>query len=438
MQKGRIDIITMGCSKNLVDSEQLMSRLEHLGYTLHHNSHEVCGEIVIVNTCGFIGDAKEESIEMILDLAEAKKEKQIGKLIVMGCLSERYLKELQGELPEVDAFYGKFDWENIALILAKEKGITSQCVPWARHVTTPPWSAYLKISEGCNRFCAYCAIPLITGRHHSRPIEQLLQEVRWLVNKGVKEFNVIAQDLSAYGTDFEDGKSHLAELIDRMADIKGVEWIRLHYAYPVDFPWDVLQVMKKRDNVCKYLDIALQHISDSVLENMHRHIDKENTIELINRIRAEVPEIKLRTTLMVGFPGEGENEFEELMQFTHDVKFERMGAFAYSEEEGTYAAIHFQDDINEDVKQKRLERLMSLQQEISYKTNQTMIGKHVKVLIENERNGMLVGRTQWDSPEVDPEVLIQYSDETRCIKPGDFVEVIITDATEYELSGKII
>jgi len=440
MQKNRIDIITMGCSKNLVDSEQLMSRLEQIGYKVFHNSSDVCGEVVVVNTCGFIGDAKEESIEMILDLAEAKARGIVGRILVMGCLSERYLAQLQPELPEVDGWYGKFDWDGIVHTLAADKGVSADCsTPWQRHITTNPWSAYLKISEGCNRFCAYCAIPLITGRHRSRAPEELLSEVRWLAGKGVRELNVIAQDLSAYGSDLPGGRLLLPELVDQMALIPGVEWIRLHYAYPRDFPWDLLPVMVRHDNVCKYLDIALQHISDKVLKGMRRHITKEETMQLISRLRAEVPDIKLRTTLMVGFPGEGEKEFEELMQFVRDVRFERMGAFAYSEEEGTYAAKNLKDEIPADVKQERLDRLMELQQEVSLQHNLGMVGRRVKVLIENvEGEQQIIGRTQWDSPDVDPVVAIPYTAATQNIMAGQFVDVMITGATDYDLTGKII
>lgn len=433
-KKNRIDIITMGCSKNLVDSEQLIKRLESIGYNVFHDSDNVIGEIVIVNTCGFIGDAKEESINMILELLEAKKEKRIGRVFVMGCLTERYLSDLKDELPDVDRFYGKFDWNQIIELLSKEKQIKCEVNSWERTLTTPPYSAYIKISEGCNRFCAYCAIPIITGRHKSRPIEEIEAEVKDLVSKGVKEFNIIAQDLSAYGSDLY-GKLMLSELIEKIALIEGVEWIRLHYAYPVDFPWEVLDVMNRHDNVCKYLDIALQHISDPVLKNMQRRITKAETLEVINRIRRIVPDIKLRTTLMVGFPGEGEDEFNELIEFVKEIKFDRMGAFAYCEEDDTWAQKNLEDSIPQEIKQERLDQLMEIQEEISLSLNTQMIGHNVKVLIDRIEGNEYIGRTQWDSPEVDPEIHIpiDYTDYSE----GDFINVTLTKAYPYELEGKI-
>lgn len=437
MKAPRIDFITMGCSKNLVDTERLMRRLEAKGYEPHHNSHDVQGPLVVVNTCGFIADAKQESIDMILSLSEAKKEGRIERLIVMGCLSERHGKELQPEIPEVDAWYGKFDWEKIVNDLPLMK--SSYTVPeiYDRNLTTPPYSTYLKISEGCNRMCAYCAIPLITGRHRSRPMDEILAETVDLASKGVKEFNVIAQDLSAYGSDL-GGTLVLPELIERMADVKGVEWIRLHYAYPTDFPWEITRVMRERDNVCSYLDIALQHISTRVLTNMRRHIDSSQTYDLIARLRDEVPDLKLRTTLMTGFPGEGEKEFAELLEFMQKVKFERLGAFAYCEEEDTWAARNLEDTIPEEVKQQRLEQIMELQEGISHELHREMIGKQVKVLIEENGDDELTGRTQWDSPEVDPVVLMEGNVGTADIAPGTFVKAKITDAEPYELIGKII
>lgn len=432
---GRIDVISMGCSKNLVDSERLLRRLQAKGYYTVHDAEKPCGEWVMVNTCGFIGDAKEESINLILQLAEAKEKGKIGNIAVMGCLSERYLAELEDEIAEVDRWYGKFNWnafvENLPDRIGKE---SQEPKPWERELTTPEWSAYLKISEGCNRFCAFCAIPLITGRHTSTPIEDVLAEVRELVAKGVKEFNVIAQDLSSYGRDL-DGKSHLAELIDRTADIPGVEWIRLHYAYPADFPMDILDVMNRRDNVCKYLDIALQHISDPVLENMRRHIDKAETLALLDEIRRRVPGIRIRTTLMVGFPGEGDEEFEELKEFVRTQRFDRMGAFAYSEEEGTWGAANLNDTIPDETKQKRLQELMDIQEEIALSRNEEIVGETVRVLIEKPESensdGYAVGRTQWDSPEVDPEVLVKNCDA----RPGEFIDVKITSAQPFELIG---
>lgn len=429
---GRIDVITLGCSKNLVESEKLLCRLSAKGYTVFHDSPVLQGEFVVVNTCGFISDAKEESINLILELTELKKEKKIGHIIVAGCLSERYKKDLPEEIPEVDQWYGKFNWNEFIDKLPNLKKSYSKPKLWERQLTTPSHSAYLKISEGCNRFCAFCAIPLITGRHHSRPIDEILDETRNLVKKGVKEFNIIAQDLSSYGIDLY-GRSALAELIERLAQTEGVEWIRLHYAYPVDFPEDLLNVMAKYPNVCKYLDIAFQHISDKVLTNMQRHISKEETLLLINKIREKVPGIKLRTTLMVGFPGEGEEEFNELLEFVRDQKFERMGAFTYSEEEDTNAARLFRDDITSDTKSRRLDQLMELQEEISLQHNQKLVGTVQKVLIDRIEKDTAYGRTQYDSPEVDPEVLIYNTD----LNPGDFVMVKITEAYPFELIGQV-
>lgn len=430
MRSNKIDIISLGCSKNLVDSEHLIRQFQANGYTVEHNPSKINGEIVVVNTCGFIRDAQEESINMILDLGRAKKEGKIRKLFVMGCLAERFMAQLTEELPEVDKFYGKFNWSEMLADLGKSynKALASE-----RVLTTPPHYAYLKISEGCNRFCAFCAIPLITGRHKSVPMDLLLDEVRHLVKKGVKEFNVIAQDLSSYGLDLY-GKMMLPELIDQMAQIEGVEWIRLHYAYPTQFPYDVLPVMAKHDNVCKYLDIALQHSADKVLSNMQRHITKEETITLIKRIRKEVPGIHLRTTLMVGFPGEGEEEFADLVEFVKEMRFERMGAFAYSEEEGTFAAKHFTDAIPEQVKNDRLDKIMDLQEEISLEIQSKKVGKTMKVIIDSEDDEYYTGRTEFDSPEVDPEVLIK---KDKKIKIGDFYNVKITNATPFELFGEV-
>lgn len=435
MEKGRIDIISMGCSKNLIDSERLLRRLQQKGYHTEHDPEKPAGEYVVVNTCGFIADAKEESIDMILALADAKERGEIGKLVVMGCLSERYRKELPEEMPEVDVWYGKFNWKEFIDTLpdASAGAASERCKDWERSLTTPPHSAYLKISEGCNRFCAFCAIPLITGRHTSRPIEEILEETRALVKEGVKEFNVIAQDLSSYGIDLY-GSHKLAELIDRMADIEGVEWIRLHYAYPADFPKDILDVMSRRDNVCKYLDIALQHSCDKVLTNMRRHITRQETVDLLKEIRERVPGIKIRTTLMTGFPGEDEEAFEDLMKFVREQRFERMGAFAYSEEDDTYAARYLDDNIPEETKQERLDRLMALQEEIAAECNERMVGSSVKVLIDRREGTDAIGRTQWDSPEVDPEVIVKDCDA----EPGEFIEVEITEALDYDLIGKKI
>ncbi len=430
MRKNKIDIISLGCSKNLVDSEHLIRQFQANGYTVEHNPSRVNGEIVVVNTCGFIRDAQEESINTILSLGEAKKQGKIKKLFVMGCLAERFMHDLMEEIPEVDKFYGKFNWKEMLADLGKSyhDDIASE-----RYLTTPKHYAYIKISEGCNRFCAFCAIPLITGRHKSVPIDELLAEVRSLVAKGVKEFNVIAQDLSSYGLDLY-GKMMLPELVDRMAQIEGVEWIRLHYAYPTQFPYEVLPVMARHSNVCKYLDIALQHISDKVLANMRRHIGKAETLELIARIRREVPGIHLRTTLMVGFPGEGEAEFEELKQFVRDARFERMGAFAYSEEAGTYAARHYGDIIPQEVKDDRLQQIMDLQEGISQEIQDGKVGQTLRVIVDREDDDYYVGRTQYDSPEVDPEVLIG---KGLPLKVGKFYNVTITQAMPFELLGKV-
>lgn len=431
----RVDVITMGCSKNLVDSERLMKRLESAGFTLCHDSDNVCGEYAIVNTCGFIGDAKQESIEMILQLAEAKRNGQVRQVYVMGCLSERYREELASEIPEVDGYYGKFDWENIVKVLSENRKRKSGNVkPWDRKISTPSYSTYIKISEGCNRFCAYCAIPLITGRHKSRPQEEILEEVAELVKRGVKEFNVIAQDLSAYGQDIA-GKSQLASLIDAMARIPGVEWIRLHYAYPVDFPFDVLDVMNRHDNVCKYLDIALQHISTPVLKNMRRHIDKQQTLDLLRCIRATVPDIKIRTTLMTGFPGETEEDFNELLQFIEDFKFDRLGVFAYSEEDDTWAQKNLTDNIPQNVKDERRDIILEKQEDISLSLNENLIGRTLKVLVERIDEDTIIGRTQWDSPEVDNEVIVNVKPQHPVPSPGDMIEVHIDNAGSYELYG---
>ncbi len=424
----------MGCSKNLVDSERLLRQLDAKGYTVTHDPEKPNGEWVVVNTCGFIQDAKEESIDLILELSELKKTRKIGKIAVMGCLSQRYMNDLKSEIPEVDIWYGKFDWKDFIDGLPDRKE-QSEAKPkdWERTLTTPAYSTYLKISEGCNRFCAFCAIPLITGRHTSRPMEEIIDEVRELCSKGVKEFNVIAQDLSSYGIDLY-GKHALAELIDKIAEIEGVEWIRLHYAYPSDFPMEVLDVMARHDNVCKYLDIALQHIADPVLDNMHRHISGKETRELLAEMRRRVPDLKIRTTLMVGFPGEGEEEFASLLDFVKEEKFERMGAFAYSEEDDTWAAKNLGDTIPEETKQARLDALMQLQEEIALQRNQEMVGREVRVLIDRIEGDTRIGRTQWDSPEVDPEVYVEGSDA----EPGEFINVKITGAEPFELFGKLV
>lgn len=432
MKKNQIDIITMGCSKNLVDSETLMRQFEANGYDCTHDSEQPDGEIAVINTCGFIDAAKEESINTILQFVEAKKEGRLNKLFVMGCLSERYKDELEKEIPEVDKFYGKFNYKQLLADLGKAeiKACNGQ-----RHLTTPAHYAYVKIAEGCNRHCAYCAIPLITGKHVSRPKEEILQEVRNLVADGVKEFQIIAQELTYYGVDL-DGKRHIADLIRDMADIEGVEWIRLHYAYPNQFPLELLDVMNEKQNVCKYLDIALQHISDSVLERMHRHVNKQETMDLIRTIREKVPGIHLRTTLMVGFPGETEDDFQQLLDFVRWARFERMGAFMYSEEEGTYGASHYADDVPEDVKQRRLDELMAVQQEISAEIEAAKIGLTMKVMIDRKENDYFIGRSEFCSPEVDPEILIQSGQKS--VQIGSFYQVKITDAEEFDLYGEIV
>jgi len=427
-----IDIISLGCSKNLVDSEVLMGLMEANGYVCTHDSDDPQGEIVVVNTCGFIADAKEESINTILEFAQAKTEGRIEKLFVMGCLSERYLAELEAEIPEVDGWYGKFNYRQL---LQDLEGSSFEACEGKRHITTPRHYAYIKISEGCDRHCAYCAIPLITGKHQSRPMAEILDEVRQLVKDGTKEFNVIAQELTYYGVDL-DGKQHIAELIEQMADIPGVEWIRLHYAYPTHFPWDLLRVMREKPNVCKYLDIALQHISDNMLSRMRRHVTKEETYELVRRLREEVPGIHIRTTLMVGFPGETDEDFEELKAFVKWARFERMGAFAYSEEEGTFSAEHYQDDVPEEVKLARLDKLMHIQQNISAELEAEKIGQTLKVIIDRQEGDYYVGRTEFCSPEVDPEVLIPV--EERRLKIGAFYDVQITDSEEFDLYGTTI
>ena len=431
MRKGQIDFITMGCSKNLVDSEILMRQFEANGYHCTHDSEKIEGEIVVINTCGFIEDAKQESIDTILELVKAKEEGRIRKLFVMGCLSQRYQKELEEEIPQVDKYYGKFNYRQLLTDLGKSEVATCS---GQRYLTTPSHYAYLKISEGCDRRCAYCAIPIITGRHVSRPEEDILQEVRTLVAEGVKEFQIIAQELTYYGVDI-DGKQHIADLIRKMSDIEGVEWIRLHYAYPNKFPKELLTVMNERKKVCKYLDIALQHISDNMLSRMHRNVTKSETMDLISEIRKSVPGIYLRTTLMVGFPGETEKDFQELMDFVRWARFERMGAFAYSEEEGTYSALHYKDDVPSDVKQRRLDALMALQQDISAEMEAEKIGSSVRVIVDRKEQDYYIGRSEFSSPEVDPEILIKSYEK---LKIGSFYNVRITDSSEFDLYGEVI
>ena len=427
----------MGCSKNLVDSEQLMRKFENQGYVCVHDSENPEGETVVINTCGFIETAKEESINTILEFVEAKKEGRLKHVYVMGCLSQRYKDELEESIPEVDKFYGKFNYTQLLSDLGPVEGFNPDghtAKRLQRAVTTPSHYAYVKIAEGCDRHCAYCAIPIITGKHTSRPMDEILDEVRALVAEGVKEFQVIAQELTYYGVDI-DGKHHITELISRMADIPGVEWIRLHYAYPNQFPMDLLDVMREKPNVCNYLDIALQHISDHMLDRMHRHVSKQETIDLLKTIRERVPGICIRTTLMVGFPGETDEDFSELMEFVREARFDRMGAFAYSEEEGTFSAKHYEDDVPEDVKQARLDELMDLQQEISAQVQAEKVGRTMKVIIDRKEGEYYVGRTEYCSPEVDPEVLIPVAEGE--LKIGEFYQVNIKNSDDFDLYGSV-
>lgn len=431
MVKNRIDVITLGCSKNLVDSELLMRQLVANGYTIEHDPETPKGEIAVINTCGFIGDAKEESVNMILSFAEAKKRNRLKKLFVMGCLSQRYMTELSEEIPEVDKFYGKFNWKELIADLGKSY---YKDLEFDRSLSTPLHYAYLKISEGCDRTCSYCSIPLITGKYKSRLMEEIEEEVRRLVDEGVKEFQFIAQDLTYYGLDLYKSMK-LPELVERVSDIKGVEWIRLHYAYPAHFPMDLLRVMRERDNVCKYLDIALQHISDNMLKIMRRNITKQQTLDLIQHFRDEVPGIHLRTTLMVGHPGETKNDYHELLDFVRQARFERLGAFPYSHEEDTYNDKHYSDDVSAEVKQARMNELMEIQEEIASSINAKKEGETLKVIIDREDADFYIGRTEFDSPEVDGEVLIS---KTQKLSIGEFYDVKITSAMPFDLIGEII
>jgi ribosomal protein S12 methylthiotransferase len=426
----KVDVITMGCSKNLVDSEFLIRQFQAGGFTVAHDPEVPKGDVVIVNTCGFIGDAKEESIETILDFAEAKKRGDVKQLIVMGCLSERYSKDLKGELPEVDRFYGKFEWKKIV----EDLGLDFRAdLRNERSLTTPGHYAYLKISEGCNRVCSYCAIPLITGRHTSKSIDELKDEVKRLKDQGVKELQIIAQDLSYYGVDLY-GKPSLAHLIEELAKINGIDWMRLHYAYPAGFPEDLLPVMRDYPNVCNYLDIALQHISDPMLKKMRRGVTMSQTYKLIEKMRKEVPDIHLRTTFIAGHPGETQDDFETLKKFVQEARFERMGVFGYSHEEDTYAHKHYQDDIDEELKQERVDELMAIQQGISREINESKVGKTLKVIVDRQEGDQYIGRTEYDSPEVDPEVVIDADKLTI----GEFYNVKITGAEDYDLMGVVV
>lgn len=431
-KKETVDIITMGCSKNLVDSETLIGLFEANGYHCTHDSDNPKGDIVVINTCGFIQDAKQESINTILEFAQAKDEGRIRKLFVMGCLSERYMKELGEEIPQVDKYYGKFNFRQLISDLKGEETIVCDS---NRRITTPRHYAYIKISEGCDRHCAYCAIPIITGRHVSRTQDEILEEVKQLVKEGTTEFQIIAQELTYYGVDI-DGKRQIAQLIDRMAHIEGVKWIRLHYAYPTQFPMELLDVIRENDNVCKYLDIALQHVSDKMLKRMHRNVTKEETYQLVNTIRDRVPGIHLRTTLMVGFPGESEEDFNELVDFARWARFERMGAFAYSEEEGTYSADHYDDDVDEETKQRRLDKLMRIQQSISGEIEGAKIGTELTVVIDRIEGEYYIGRSEFSSPEVDPEVLIRIDDHPLTI--GEYYTVHVDDSDDFDLYATVI
>ena len=432
LKKNTIDIITLGCSKNLVDSEQLITQLRANGYEVTHDAEHPKGAIAVINTCGFIGDAKEESINMILEFCEAKKKGRLEKLFVMGCLSGRYMKELGEEIPEVDKYYGKFNWKELVTDLGK---VYREDLRLERQITTPSHYAYLKISEGCDRHCSYCAIPIITGRHVSRPMEDIIEEVRYLVGQGVKEFQVIAQELTYYGVDLYQ-KQMLPELIECISEVPGVAWIRLHYAYPAHFPEDLFRVMRERDNVCKYMDIALQHISDNMLTRMRRHVTKQQTYDLVERFRREVPGIHLRTTLMVGHPGETEEDFKELLEFVKWARFDRMGAFAYSEEEGTYSAEHYSDDIPQEEKERRLSKLMAVQQNISEELTAEKVGKRFRVIIDRTEGDYYIGRTQYDSPEVDPEVLILRSEGE--LHLGEFYTVQVYESDAFDLYAHIV
>ncbi|GHT60257.1 ribosomal protein S12 methylthiotransferase RimO [Bacteroidia bacterium] len=430
MRKNKVDIITLGCSKNLVDSELLMRQFTANGFSVAHDAEKTGGEIVVINTCGFIESAKEESINTILRFGEAKKNKQIRKLFVMGCLSERYKKELEKLIPEVDKFYGKFNWKELLSDLGKpyHTELSSE-----RMLTTPAHYAYIKIAEGCNRKCAYCSIPLITGKYRSRSMEEIEAEIRYLASRGVKEFQLIAQDLTYYGIDIYK-KISIAELTGRISDIPGVEWIRLHYAYPAQFPLDLLKVIHEKNNVCKYLDIALQHSSDAMLQKMRRHITRSETVELLQTIRREVPGIHLRTTMMVGHPGETDADFADMLDFVREMRFERLGAFPYSAEEGTYSYRNYKDEVAPEIKNERMDRLMSLQEQIARKINETKVGQMLKVIIDREESDFYIGRTEYDSPEVDPEVLIE---KTQRLVPGGFYAVKITGAQSFDLLGEI-
>ena len=430
-ERKKINVITLGCSKNLVDSEHLMAQLDEAGYELVTDSNSTDAKIVVINTCGFIGDAKEEAIQTILECAEAKAEGHIEKLFVMGCLSERYANELRDEIPEVDEYFGARSLKEVVEALDAEY---REDLETDRLLTTPDHYAYLKIGEGCNWHCAYCAIPLIRGNHRSVPMEKVIEEAEGLVAVGVKEIIVIAQDSTYYGKDLY-GERKLAELLRRLCAIEGVEWVRLHYAYPTDFPQDVIEVLRDEPKMCKYLDIPLQHIADNQLKLMRRRITKAETEELVARLRSEIPDIALRTTMLVGFPDESEEDFEELCEFVQRVRFDRLGAFAYSEDEGTPSALHLEDNVPEEVKEERVERLMKIQKRISLALNAERVGKQMRVIIDRTEGDFYIARSQYDSPEVDEEILIP---TTTPLEVGDMVTVRITDCEEYDLYGEVV
>ena len=427
----KINVITLGCSKNTVDSEHLMARLAAAGYEVLFDSDRTDAKVVVINTCGFIGDAKQESIDMILRAAAAKQAGKIERLFVVGCLSERYADELRAEIPEVDEYFGARTWDGIVRALGASE---DPALATERRLTTPKHYAYLKISEGCNWKCGYCAIPLIRGGHVSVPMEELEEEARKLAAQGVRELMVIAQDTTYYGIDLY-GRRMLAELLRRLCRIDGIAWIRLHYAYPAAFPDEVIEVMAAEPKICKYLDIPFQHISDAQLAAMHRRHTKAEAMELIRRLRTAIPDLALRTTLLVGYPGETEADFEELLEFVREVRFERIGVFAYSEEEGTYSAEQLRDDVPEAVKQERVERIMALQNEISLENNRRRVGRTERVIIDSRQGDFYVGRTQYDSPEVDQEILIPVGG--RRLLRGHFYEAEVTSAADYDLYGEV-
>lgn len=434
MNTNKISIISLGCSKNLVDSERLARRFADAGFEVEFvEDVPADGSVAVVNTCGFIGDAKEESINTLLQAISNKSNGTLAGVYVMGCLSERYRQEITDEMPELDGIFGKFDWQNLAADLSARRDLSTR--PWDRTLSTAPHYTYIKVSEGCNRFCAFCAIPLITGRHTSRPVDEIVDEVTRLAAEGTVEFNIIAQDLSSYGRDIDSqGRSLLAELLDRLSAVPSVEMIRLHYAYPADFPMDVLDAMARNPKVCRYLDIALQHIDNGVLANMRRHITAEQTRDLLAKIRRAVPGIHIRTTMMVGFPGETDEAFEALVEFVREQRFERLGAFAYCEEEGTYAQQHFPDSIPDEVKQSRLDRLMAIQQDIAFEVAEAKVGTTMRVIIDEETPDFFVGRTEFDSPEVDCCVFVE---KDAAIEIGKVYDINITGTEEFDLYGKL-